>query len=162
MEHITRPCPVSATKSLFGSSQKTAEQVWGVRKSAEWVMLLLRGVITLLPVLLIYLEVRCRKSLRNAFVCFVKICVIKAILQGVNDFFFYIWHIFRLVWIKFTLGDVCLTLTYFIKDVVLNEFLRFFFHMFCAISVIVCVRGFAHCATEHFEFHESPGQAVLF
>jgi len=35
----------------------------------------------------IYLEVRCRKSPRNVFVCFVNICVMKAILMGVNEFF---------------------------------------------------------------------------
>jgi hypothetical protein len=37
----------------------------------------------------------------------------------------------------------------------------YFPHVLCDLGDSLCKR-FAHCATEHFEFHESPGQAVLF
>jgi len=37
----------------------------------------------------------------------------------------------------------------------------YFAHVLCDLGVRRCER-FAYCATEHFEFHESPGQAVFF
>jgi hypothetical protein len=87
---------------------------------------LLRGVTTHLPVLPIYLEVQSRKSPRNVFVCFVKICVIKTVLQGVTKFFSSHPAHFYSVFNKIQFSRCLLNLAGFIKDLGLNEFLRVF------------------------------------